>query len=1210
VNQTNHLSLPDEPVSGNIPRASENRFSLLDMLPDEVSVIRDDQTIAFMNRKMRKRYGDLSGKKCFETPLASPEVCRGCPLRTDIGTVRYPHRRTVNTASGRVLDISTSMYDDAESGGSYIVSVIHDETDRRNGEVRVDRLASSLDHMSEAIALFDVDGRVVYANRSFTTMMDVERGEVIGRSLSEMSKGPSFDLPIHRLLSPGRDSAGWSGEATAVSRDGVKSYLHIDAKPVHDRGGRVIGVVANFRDVTTEFREKVEKERYRSQLEKRMEERTTELAHRVNQLTTINKISRVVTSILDLEGLMQEFTKSIASGFGYPMVSIMLWDRDKGELRFRAGAGTDVEGIPKDLGQRMKEGIMGHAAYFVETLVTGDVDADPRYIRGDAVRTKSEVAIPLTYRGELIGVLDIQSDQADAFTRSDVTVLEMLTDILSTALTNAKTFTELRERENALSILDRISKQISMRLEPKVILDQVVKDAASMLNAEKALVGLLAEDRDYLDWVALHNVDTETMEKLRQTAEIGVTGRVIRRGTAEIVNDYESDPDAVPRDANLLGIRSMVSAPLVANGRPIGVINVYNRRDNGAFRKSDAVMLSSLADHAAIALENANLLTDLNRRIRSQLALLDTAVSLQRGIDSSSIYQTVAEKLGEVVWYDSISVYKVDQATRMMVPVVASGRNSQEIMHDIFPMDEGVTGHVAQTGVAEIVNDTLIDDRAVLVAGTVDDIEQEALMAVPLKGRDRVVGVLTLYRETGDKFSIAERDIAQLFANQAAVAVENFELYSTREQLLEDFQSKILQMTKVLEVTTSVMYMDDLDTVLQHVSDAVVHSFGFRRANIALLDPETGAFTLSALTGFPSWVQKGVVFEGDLVYEGLKPENLVSETAHYLPFERQRFDVDKFHFLAHPEQVGNPRSSPDAWHERDMLLFAMKDRNNHLIGYMLVDEPNDLKVPRKEQLEVLEILAGIASIAIVNFRLFERQVDAVNEIALLNDLMTHDINNFNQGIMGYLELLLQDTRLQENQRKYAERALVQVRNNARLIDNMRTLAKVRTMDDRDLTGEDLGAALSDAITVVNRAFPERSIAIRSAIPMGKHFVKANTFLRDLFVNILSNAVKFDQSKRVRVDVSVSMAQLTNGEYWLVSVVDRGRGIPDDRKTAVFERFATGETGVKGFGLGLSIVRTVVDRFGGRIWVEDRIEGDFSKGAVFKILLPKAESAEG
>jgi PAS domain S-box-containing protein len=1206
VNQTNHLSLPDEPISGNIPRASDNRFSLLDVVPDDVSVVRDDRTIVFMNRVMRKKHGDLSGRKCFETPLASTEVCSGCPLRSDVGSFRYPHRRTVHTSHGRVLDITTSRFEEIDSSGSYFVSIIHDATERRNGEVRVDRLASSLDHLSEAIALFDVEGRVVYANRSFTTMLDVNQGEVFGKPLGEIAEGSSMDLPVKRILHSGQNS-GWSGEADTMTRSGSRSFIHIDAKPVHDRRGRVIGIVANFRDVTREHEEKAEKERYRSQLEKRMEERTTELAHRVNQLTTINKISRVVTSILDPEDLMHEFTKSIASGFGYPIVSVLIWDRDKGELRFRAGAGSDVESFPRDRAQRMKEGIIGHAAYFSETLVTGDVDADPRYIRSDVAQTKSEIAIPLTYRGELLGVLDIQSDQGDAFTRSDVTVLEMLTDILSTALMNARTFTELREREKALSVLDRISKQISMRLEPKVILDQVAKDAASMLNAEKALVGLVIPERDYMDWVALCGIDIETMEKLRQTVEIGVTGRVIRRGTAEVVNEYESDPDAVARDANLLDIRSMVCAPLMSDGKPMGVINVYNRRDSGGFRKTDAVLLSSLADHAAIALENAKLLADLNRTVRSQLTLLDTAVSLQRGIDSSSIYQTVAERLGEVVWYDSISVYKVDHERKMMIPIVARGRNAEEILQDIFPVNEGVSGHVAQTGVPEIVNDTMVDDRAVLVAGTEDDIEHEALMAIPLNGRDRVVGVLTLYRETGEKFSDADRDIAQIFANQAAVAVENFELYSTREHLLEDSQRKILQMTKVLEVTTSVMYMDNLETVLQHVSDAVVESFGFRRANIALLDADTGQFTLSALTGFPQWVQRGVTFEGEMIREGLKPENRVGETAHYLPYEKQRFDVDRFYFLAHPELADRPRESPDTWHERDMLMFAMSDPNNQLLGYLLVDEPNDLKVPEREQLEVLEILAGIASIATVNYRLFERQVEAVNEIALLNDLMTHDINNFNQGIMGYLELLLQDPRLQENQKKYAERALVQVKNNARLIDNMRTLAKVRTMDEREYAPEDLGAAVRDAATVVSRMFPERSLAIASAIVPGKCFVKANSFLRELFVNVLSNAAKFDQSKRVKVDVTLEEEGMSDGEYWLVSVTDRGRGIPDDRKTTVFERFATGATGIKGFGLGLSIVRTIVDRFDGKIWVEDRVKGDFSKGTVFKILLPKAES---
>ncbi|MCJ2532941.1 MAG: GAF domain-containing protein [Candidatus Thermoplasmatota archaeon] len=1195
-------------MAGNIPKLGEHRFSLFDLVPDDVSVIRNDRTITFLNSRMRERYGDLTGKKCFETSLSSPEVCGGCPLRSDVGSVRYPHKRTVHTSGGRVLDITTNRYEDIDASGSYMVCVIHDATERRDGELHTDRLTSSLDHMSEAIALFDVDGRVVYANHSFSIMMDIEMRDALGKPLGALTEGSSIDLPVSRILSS-RENSGWSGETSAVTKDGSKSFINIDARPVHDRIGKVIGIVANFRDITQERQEKAETDRYRSQLEKRMEQRTTELAHRVNQLTLINKISRVVTSILDPNDLMQEFTKSISSGFGYPIVAILLWDMEKGELHYKAGAGSDVESFLGHRGQKMKEGLIGHAAYFSETLVTGDVDADPRFIRGYVADTKSEIAVPLTYRGELIGVLDIQSDRRDAFTRSDVTVLEMLADILSTALINARTFSELKERENALSVLDRVSKQISMRLEPKIIFNQIAKDAASLLNAEKALVGLVDPDKDFVDWVALHNVDAATMEELRSPTESGVSGRVLKRGTAEIVNDYEFDPDAVPRDANLMNLTSMVSAPLMGGGRPVGVINVYNCRDSGGFRKSDAVLLSSLADHVAIALENANLLSDLNTRIRSQLTLLDTAVSLQRGTDSSSIYQTVAEKLGEVVWYDGVSVYKVDHENKMMVPVVAIGRNASEIMNEVFSINEGLSGHVAQTGVAEVVNDTLTDDRASLVSGTEDDVEREALMAVPMKGRDGVIAVLAMYRETGGKFSIEERDIALLFANQAAVAVENFELSSSRERMLEETQIKILQMTKVLEVTTSIMYMDDIDSVLQRVSEAVVESFGFKRAEVLMLDETTGEFIISGLSGFPEWIQRGTVSEMDVAVEGLRPEFKVGETAHYMPYERQQFDVDRFYFLANPGLADRPRESPDAWHERDLLVFAMKDRSNQVIGYMLVDEPTDLKVPKKEQIEVLEILAGMASIAVVNFRLFENQVDAVNEIALLNDLMTHDINNFNQGIMGYLELLLEDEHLQDNPRKYAERALVQVRNNAGLIDNMRTLAKVRTADEKDYSSQDLGLAVNDAITVVERMYTDRQVIVTSLIPPKECFVRANKFLRELFVNVLSNAVKFDQSMRVKVNVSVDQESTTDGEYWHISISDYGRGVPDDRKKTVFERFATGMTGVKGFGLGLSIVSTMVDRFGGRIWIEDRVPGDYTKGAVFRITLPKAEAVD-
>ena len=1185
-------------------RSLEARFSVLDVMPDEVCIVRDDRVIVFMNRRMRDKFGDVTGRKCYEAPFASPEICNNCPFGSDIGDIEYPHKRTISTDRGNVVEITANRFDEIDNGSSYLVSVIRDVTEHSDAEDQVSRLASSIDQLNEAVALFDNDGRAVYANEAFITLMGISHQDVFGCSLKEVAASAALDVPSDEMLSAAK-SIGWCGEVSGPRKDGSRFFVHIDAKPVRDHGRRVLGVVATFRDVTRERLEKADMERHRSQLEQRMEERTSELALRVNQLTIINKISRAVTSILEPDALMEEFSKSIADGLNYPVVMVLLWNGDSGDFVVKAGYGKDIGSVSKDLRPKLKEGIIGHSAYFLETLVTGDVDADPRYIRGSVTSTKSEIAVPLTYRGELLGILDIQSDRKNAFTKNDATVLEMLGDILSAALINARTFSELKERENALSVLDRISKQISMRLEPKVIFDQVARDAATLLNTEKALVGIVDTGRDLMEWVSLYNVDLATLEEIRETTVHGVTGRVLKRMTTEIVNDYPSDPDAVLRDADALGIRSMMSAPLISEGRAIGVVSVYNRIDDRRFKKSDAILLSSLADHAAIALENADLLYDLNRRVHSQLTLLDTAVSLQREIDSSSMYQVVAEKLGQVVGYDSITIYMVDHENDIMIPVVASGRNADKALQERFPTSEGLSGHVACTGIAEIVNNTALDDRAAWVAGTEDDPDDEALMAVPLNGRERVIGVLTMYRETGKKFSETERDIAQLFANQAAVAVENSELNATREHLLGDTQRKIAQMAKVLDVTTSLMYMDALEAVLQRVTDSV-DSFGFKRATISLLDTNRGEFVLSAITGYPEWVQKGMVFEADFILEGFDEEFRVSKAAHYLPFERQKFGVDRFYFLAHPEKADLPRASPDAWHERDMLMFALRDRSDHLVGYMVVDEPFDGRVPEKGQLEVLEILAGMASIAIVNSKLYEDQVDAVNEIALLNDLMTHDINNFNQGIMGYLELLLQDQRLHDGQRKYAESALVQVRNNARLIDNMRTLAKVRSMSDSHFSPQDIGAAVDEAVSVVTKINSDRDVVVKSTVQSRKHYMMANDSIRDMFVNIISNAVKFDSSKKVKVDVSISGAHASENEYWLISITDRGRGIPDDRKQTVFERFATGMTGVKGFGLGLSIVRTLVDKFGGEIWVEDRARGDFTKGSVFKIKLPRAE----
>jgi PAS domain S-box-containing protein len=1177
-----------------------SKFAAFDSLADAVAVIRNDCTIEFVNSKMRSISGDVTGKKCTEV-LGCGKVegaCPACPINGSWDFEQGPYVKRIRMTNGRTVDLVVTRSISKETKKDFFLCVSRDVTDRVEAEDRLGIMTASFDQMSEAVCVADLEGRLIYVNKAYVQLTGYDEKQVAGLSMTDAADSSGTMPTIMKAAL----SRGWHGEMTGLRKNGARYYAQVDALPVTGENNMLLGSVGILHDMTRQKTEKVEYEKYTSELESKMEARTVELARRVSQLTTINKIGRVVTSLLDLDELLTEMVKSIAQGFGYKHVAMIMMDKERGDLYFKAGYGWHMDAVPRSLRIKLKEGIIGHAAYFGETLVSADVESDPRYVRKDMAGTKSELSAPVMFRGEILGVLDIQSETNDAFTRNDVNVIEMIADILATAITNARVYTESKEREAALSVLDRISKQISYRLEPTVVLDEVARDAANLLKAEKSMVGLIEPGSESLRYVAPYRVDKSKVEGKTFSAKVGIEGRSLRYLKAEVVNDYLTDPDRDESWAELFSIRSMIVAPLVVEGRGIGVINVYNKLGGKPFTKSDALFLSSLADHAAIALENANLLSSLNQRVHSQLALLETALAMQRQIDSSSIYESVAEKLRDVVWYDGLTFYKIDHKTSTVHPVLARGPYVAEIMAETFSTDIGITGYVARTGKAELVNDTNLDTRADHIKGTPD--VREALIAIPLMGKDRVKGVLTLYRDGETQFTDTEFEIAQLFASQASVAVENAELYGMRESLLRESRRKVEQMAKVLDLTTSVMYTDDVNILLQRITDAVVQSFGFRRASIRLLELESDAFVLRSRTGYPSWVEVGNKRPAQRVLTDLDDKFRVGSTTYLVKYEDQPYGVESFSFIAHPELVDKPRAAPDAWHERDKLMAVMKDRNGRLTGFLLVDEPNDLKIPSTDQIEVIEILAGIASIAVENFKVFEGQVTAANEIALLNDLMTHDINNFNQGIMGYIELLLQDKRLDDNQRKYAERALIQVRNNARLIDNIRKLAKVRTMSDSTFAPSDLQKAAADAIDFVTKTVVDRKVTVVSTLAPGTHYVLANEYLDEVFLNVISNAIKFDTSRRVRVDVNIDDEASPQGDSWLISVIDRGRGIPDDRKNVVFERFATGVTGVKGFGLGLSIVSAIVEKFGGRIWVEDRIKGDPSKGTVLKIMLPK------
>ncbi len=231
--------------------------------------------------------------------------------------------------------------------------------------------------------------------------------------------------------------------------------------------------------------------------------------------------------------------------------------------------------------------------------------------------------------------------------------------------------------------------------------------------------------------------------------------------------------------------------------------------------------------------------------------------------------------------------------------------------------------------------------------------------------------------------------------------------------------------------------------------------------------------------------------------------------------------------------------------------------------------------------------------------------DARNQAELYVDLMGHDINNMNQIGIGYLEHALETLTLSDEDKLLVTRPLEALYNSSRLIDNVRKLQAV-TEGNIKHKPIDISQALQEVIAQYSHV-PDREVNIKFK-PVGGCTVMADELLKDVFSNILGNAIKHS-TDHVIIEVGLDRMSVENTEYCRVTIDDNGPGIPDDIKSKIFTRFQRGKTKASGRGLGLYLVKTLVENFRGKVWVEDRVPGDSTKGSRFVIMLPSIESPD-
>ncbi|MEM3049448.1 MAG: PAS domain-containing sensor histidine kinase, partial [Thermoplasmata archaeon] len=251
------------------------------------------------------------------------------------------------------------------------------------------------------------------------------------------------------------------------------------------------------------------------------------------------------------------------------------------------------------------------------------------------------------------------------------------------------------------------------------------------------------------------------------------------------------------------------------------------------------------------------------------------------------------------------------------------------------------------------------------------------------------------------------------------------------------------------------------------------------------------------------------------------------------------------------------------------------------------------------------------SVAAVIRDVTERQViqaqiaEARSEAEFLNDLMSHDITNYAMSALYFLRNLEKSRNLSEEDRRLLGVVLKDIQGAYELSSSVRDLARVKSSTEEDVEVRELQSMIAEGIEEAKRLYSERKVRINFDRSPEPRFVRANALIPRIFTNILTNAIKFDPSSEVVVDIEIANEVRQGVAYWKVTISDYGRGIPDEEKEKVFERFHRLDASIPGTGLGLYVVRFIARSIGGDVWAEDRVSGDHTKGTRMVVLLPKA-----